>query len=611
MAMIVTASTPAGATEDFDSVAPRFRVVVRDDIAPGEAPTFQVVMTDLGGIFDLMSNPTVASVEMDGYSELFLDPTDPEYPAQWEHQLTGMESAWDTTLGSADIVIAILDSGVTPHAEFGDRLLPGTSFTGGDPTIDLLGHGTSVASVAAAAIGNEIGAVGACPNCSILPVQVADPNGSVLWSNAASGIVWAVDQGADILNLSFGGQTNSSVLSAAIAYAQSRDVIVIASAGNYGTEVPVYPANIDGVISTAAHDTSFDRYAWSSYGDWVDLAAPGCTQGLRNGSYNTVCGTSFAAPWTAGVVGLLLTSQGALTPAAVEAALQTSASPLGWVETGRVDPAATLATGFADLDAFLTTTRARPVGFAGDYRGDVVQIDLLVNDAVTDISANPTEGRFELTWDATAATAGVYTVQVQAHSSEGTTALSSAATLEVIEGTGFDDTITHAFYESGVIWMVDQGITTGTSATTFSPEDPVTRGQLATFLWRYAGEPAVVASTGFTDTSAGAFYSSGIAWMVAQGITTGTTPTTFSPEDPVTRSQLAAFLWRYSGLMSISTESTFSDVDRSAYYATAVDFLVEQGITTGTTPTTFSPGSAVTRGQLATFLWRFAGEPVA
>ncbi len=182
----------------------------------GEAPTFQVVVTDLVGNFDLMSNPSVGSIEMDEFSELFLEATDPDYPDQWEHQITGMETAWDTTLGSADIVIAVLDSGVTPHAEFGDRLLPGVSFTGGDPTIDLLGHGTARA----------------CPNCSILPVQVADQYGSVLWSSAASGIVWAVDQGADILNLSFGGQTNSSVLSAAIAYAQSRDVIVIASAGN-------------------------------------------------------------------------------------------------------------------------------------------------------------------------------------------------------------------------------------------------------------------------------------------------------------------------------------------------------------------------------------------
>ncbi len=147
------------------------------------------------------------------------------------------------------------------------------------------------------------------------------------------------------------------------------------------------------------------------------------------------------------MVGLLLTSQGALTPAAVEAALQTSASPLGWVETGRVDPTAALANG----------------------------------------SANPTEGRFELAWDATAATAGVYTVQVQAHSSEGTTARSPAATLELIEGTGFSDTVADAFYEAGVTWMVDQGITTGTTPTT--PDSAVTRGQLAAFLWRFAGEP--------------------------------------------------------------------------------------------------------------------------
>ena len=259
MAMLATTSAPVGATEAADSVTPRFRVIVRDDVDPGEAPTFEVVVADLGGIFELMSNPTIGSVEMDGYSELFYQPTDPDYSAQWEHQITGIETAWETTRGSADIMIAVLDSGVIPHAEFSDRLLPGKSFTGGDPHADVLGHGTAVASVAAAGADNGVGISGACPSCSILPVQVANENGSVLWSAAASGIIWAVDQGADIINLSFGGRSDSSVLTAAIEYALSREVVVIASAGNYGTETPVYPADIAGVISTAAHNSQFER----------------------------------------------------------------------------------------------------------------------------------------------------------------------------------------------------------------------------------------------------------------------------------------------------------------------------------------------------------------
>ena len=614
VAMIATSSTPAGADEATDSTTPQFRVIVRDDVSPGEAPTFEVVTVDLGGMFNLMSNASVGSVELDGYGEIFWQPTDPDYPAQWEHQVTGIETAWDTTRGSAEVVIAVLDSGVTPHAEFSDRLLPGTSFTGGNPEIDLLGHGTAVASVAAAGADNGVGIAGACPNCSILPVQIAGENGSVLWSAAASGIIWAVDQGADIINLSFGGQSNSSLLTAAVEYARSRNVIVVASAGNYGTDTPVYPANIDGVISTAAHDDTFTRYGWSSYGQWADLAAPGCTQGLQAGSIRSVCGTSFAAPWTAGLVGLLLTSEGPLTPAVVEARLEMSASPLEWVESGRIDAAAVLLPptppGSADLDVFVPTTRARQVGFTGQFQGDVVQIDLLVDEAVTDTAANPADGRFELTWDASGASAGEHTVQVETRGSSGTTVRSPAVVLEVIEGTGFSDTVSHAFYEDGVIWMVDHGLTTGTTPSTFSPDEPITRGQIATFLWRYAGQPASVSSAGFTDTVSGAFYDDAVGWMVAQGLTTGTTPSTFSPDDPVTRGQLAAFLHRFSGLASVTSESAFTDVARTAFYATAVDYLVEQAITTGTTPSTFSPDSAVTRGQAAAFLWRFAGQPV-
>jgi len=119
-----------------------------------------------------------------------------------------------------------------------------------------------------------------------------------------------------------------------------------------------------------------------------------------------------------------------------------------------------------------------------------------------------------------------------------------------------------------------------------------------------------VSSAGFTDRRPGACDDDAVASMVAQRTTTGTTPPTFSPGDPVTRGQLAAFLHRFSGLAAVTSESSFTDVARTTFYAAAVDYLVEQAITTGTTPSTFSPDSAVTRGQLATFLWRHAGQPV-
>ncbi|MFQ5558613.1 MAG: S8 family serine peptidase, partial [Acidimicrobiales bacterium] len=289
------APTPASSTD-----AP-LRVIVSEDIEPGERPVFEVVHTDAAGFVELLLDPTVDQVGLDGTGRLQWSPTDPAYGAQWEHHHTGVEVAWDVTRGSSDVVMAIVDSGVNPGPEFGDRLLPGISFVGGDPTVDLLGHGTSVASVAAGAANNDFGGAGVCSECKILPVQAATPNGSVPWSASAEGVIWAVDNGADVINLSFGGQSESQLLADALAYAAAQGVVVVASAGNYGTDAGVYPAANPTVLSAAGHDPAFGRYPWSSYGPWVDVAAPGCTTAVSGTGIGTVCGTSFASPWTAGL----------------------------------------------------------------------------------------------------------------------------------------------------------------------------------------------------------------------------------------------------------------------------------------------------------------------
>lgn len=605
---VASAVVPAAADEAGPLDGRGFDIIVRTQTEPGQRPEFEVVSTDLGGLFSIAADPNT-TIEFDGTSELMWRPGDPGYLDQWEHHTTGIETAWDHNRGSAEIVIAVLDSGVTPDPEFGSRLLAGQSFISGDPHIDPLGHGTAVASVAAAAADNETGGVGSCPECTILPVQVADAGGNVPWSAAASGIVWAVDQGADILNLSFGSQVHSQVLADAIAYAISRDVIVIAAAGNYGTTANVYPASLPDVISVAGHDRNGDRYSWSSHGEWADIAAPGCARGLYNGDVTVVCGTSFAAPWTSGATALLLTDAGPLTQAQVEVALEATTIDVDYVETGRIDASVLVGGGYASLIDVNDKVSNRLVDLAGETRGDVVQVDLIVDGEAVD-SASVAGGTFSVMWDATDAHVGSHELQVAAHDSDGGSNVSRAVSVEVIEGSGFDDVVRGAFYEAGVEWMVAEGITNGTSPSTFAPGNHVTRGQLATFLYRYAGEPPVSGDTGFTDVPAGAFYADGVTWMVAQGITKGTSPTTFDPNAGVTRGQLAAFLYRYAGEPDVAAEAGFTDVARSSYYAAAVDFMLDQGITTGTGPTTYSPNSPVTRGQLATFLWRFAGEPI-
>lgn len=159
-------------------------------------------------------------------------------------------------------------------------------------------------------------------------------------------------------------------------------------------------------------------------------------------------------------------------------------------------------------------------------------------------------------------------------------------------------------YEA-VCWVAERGITVGTGKTTFTPNAPCTRGQMAVFLWRAAGSPEpTTASCRFTDLRGGEYYYKAVLWAVEQGITAGTSPKTFSPEALCTRGQMAVFLHRYSGSPKPDGSQMFSDVPGSAYYSDAVQWAVQNGITNGTSKTTFSPEVSCTRGQMAAFLYR-------
>jgi uncharacterized protein (DUF1501 family) len=175
---------------------------------------------------------------------------------------------------------------------------------------------------------------------------------------------------------------------------------------------------------------------------------------------------------------------------------------------------------------------------------------------------------------------------------------------------GFFDVESGRYFSTAVAWLAETGITTGTEPGQFSPDDPVTRGQMATFLWRYNGSPGGSPTAPFGDVDRSRYFAPAVDWLYAQGITTGTSPSEFSPDDPVTRGQMATFLWRHEGEEKGSPPSNFRDVSPSRYYAPAVDWLLHRGITTGTSATEYSPEDEVTRAQMATFLWRLAGSPV-
>ena len=168
----------------------------------------------------------------------------------------------------------------------------------------------------------------------------------------------------------------------------------------------------------------------------------------------------------------------------------------------------------------------------------------------------------------------------------------------------FVDVSTSAYYYDAVAWAVENGVTSGTSATTFSPDAACTRAQAVTFLWRAAGSPAPKSSVNpFADVSASAYYYDAVLWAVEQGITAGTSATTFSPDATCTRGQIVTFLYRADGTATTSN-NPFTDVADNAYYAGAVKWAVAEGVTAGTSATTFSPDASCTRAQIVTFLYR-------
>ena len=172
----------------------------------------------------------------------------------------------------------------------------------------------------------------------------------------------------------------------------------------------------------------------------------------------------------------------------------------------------------------------------------------------------------------------------------------------------FSDVAQDQYYFDPVLWAVNHQpqITNGTSATTFSPDATCTRGQVVTFLWRAKGCPEPKQTNNpFTDVTADAYYYKAVLWAVEQGITNGTSATTFGPEQSCTRGQVVTFLWRAEGKPSQSgVKNGFTDVQAGQYYYDAVLWAVAQGITNGTSATTFSPDATCTRGQIVTFLYR-------
>jgi thermitase len=236
-------------------------------------------------------------------------PNDSFYSFQYGPQKVQAPLAWDVTRSNSSIKIAIVDTGVQlNHPDLTPKLLPGYNFVDGNTNpSDGNGHGTHVAGIAAAATNNSLGIAGTAPLASILPVRALDNAGNGTLTNIANAIVYAADQGAQVINLSLGAPQGAVTLENAINYAWNKGAFIVASAGNDGANIITYPAYYDNVIAVASTDQNDQKSSFSNYGTWVEVAAPG-TNILSTyiGSYYAyLSGTSMACPHVAGLAALL------------------------------------------------------------------------------------------------------------------------------------------------------------------------------------------------------------------------------------------------------------------------------------------------------------------
>ncbi|WP_320044175.1 S8 family serine peptidase [uncultured Desulfobacter sp.] len=281
----------------------------------------------------LAKNPNIEFVEENFIAEAGYVPNDERYPSQWHLPIISAPSAWDLTTGSQSVPIAIIDSGVDPtHPDLADNLIAGYNFLGDNTdTQDIQGHGTAVAGSAAAITDNLTGVAGVAGDSSIMPLVVVNAYGSATYYDIARAINYAADQGVRIMNISISGSSYSSTLQNAVDYAWDKGAVIIASASNYSTETPYYPAACTNVVAVSATTSADTLASFSNYGDWVDISAPGLyiLTTTRGGGYGNMSGTSFSSPITAGVAALILSANPSLSNTQVIDILTKSADDLG------------------------------------------------------------------------------------------------------------------------------------------------------------------------------------------------------------------------------------------------------------------------------------------
>ncbi|NVD98077.1 S8 family serine peptidase [Massilia sp. BJB1822] len=406
----------------------------------------------------LKKHPGVKYAELDKRVKVAMAVNDPYLGSEWHQSKINAPAAWDSTQG-AGVIIAILDSGVNgAHPDLAPNLVAGYNIYGNNTdTSDVCGHGTPVAGSAAAATNNGAGVAGVAGQAKIMPVRIAYLDAAsnscyAYYSTIASGITWAADHGARIANVSFDGAAGSSAIQSAAQYMKNKGGLVFIAAGNNNRDEGF--AASTSLIAVSATDSSDARSSFSSYGNFVSLAAPGSYIYTTNNSlgYSAWNGTSFASPIAAGVGALMMAANPALDSSKIESLLFSSAADLGAAGRdpifgyGRVDAAAAVqaaknyappadtvapSVSLAAPLANSTVSGTVAVNTSSSDNVGVTRVDLKVNGTVV---ATDTAGPFSFAWDSNGAANGMAQLVAVAYDAAGNVASSTPISVNVANG---------------------------------------------------------------------------------------------------------------------------------------------------------------------------------
>jgi subtilisin family serine protease len=393
----------------------------------------------------LSKNPNFEFVEENFIAQGMIVPNDPSFASQWHHTKIMSASAWEMGIGSTAVPIAIIDSGVDPdHPDLMTKLMPGFNFVlNNTDTHDVYGHGTAAAGSAAAASNNATGVAGVSWNSPIMPLVVLDSNNLASYSRISSAIVYAVDHGAKVINLSLGGPSFSSTMDNAVNYAWNNGALVFASAANYNTSAPYYPAACTNAVAVAATDSADNKASFSNYGDWITVTAPGVSILTTNngGGYGYWSGTSFSSPITAGLAALIWSANPQLTNQQVLDVLKSTADDLGATGFDNVFGHGRINAYNAMMEVinFQPELDTEPPSVAlttPNNNATVVGNVSITASAVDNIAVEKVEFRingtllatdasapFAATWNTSAATSGFYTIEAKAFDTSGNASL--------------------------------------------------------------------------------------------------------------------------------------------------------------------------------------------